>query len=136
MTLADTLSRLPNPKDKGAVKLDLRVDGIEMMTAEVHHCDVDLINFSQKKLHQLRDQTARDCVTASRVCQLMYESSGHSMSWLLRMASFLKENKSSSQRVREQTFLPNSISLTKALRRPNYWPEVCTGQTSTKTLNK
>ena len=33
MTLADTLSRLPNPKDKGAVELDLRVDGIEMTTA-------------------------------------------------------------------------------------------------------
>ena len=28
MTLADTLSRLPNPKDKGAVELDLRVDGL------------------------------------------------------------------------------------------------------------
>ena len=39
MTLADTLSRLPNPKDKGAVELDLRVDGIEMTTAEVHRCD-------------------------------------------------------------------------------------------------
>ena len=35
MTLADTLSKLPNPKDKGAVELDLRVDGIEMTTAEV-----------------------------------------------------------------------------------------------------
>ena len=60
MTLADTLSRLPNPKDKGAVKLDLRVDGTEMTTAEVHHCDIDLVNFSQRKQHQLRDQTARD----------------------------------------------------------------------------
>ena len=47
-----------------------------------------------------------------------------------------KENNSSSQRVCAQTFLPNSISLTKALKRPNYWPEKgCTGQTSTKTLN-
>ena len=60
MTLADTLSRLPNPKDKGAVELDLRVDGIEMTTAEVHRCDIDLVNFSQRKQHQLRDQTARD----------------------------------------------------------------------------
>ena len=78
-----------------------------------------------------------DGLTASRICQLMYEFSGHSvMSWLLRTASFSKENKSSSPRVCEQTFLPNSISLTKALRRPNYWPEKgCTGQTSTKTLN-
>ena len=59
MTLADTLSRLPNPKDKGAVELDLRVDGIEMTTAEVHRCDIDLINFSQRKQHQLRYQTAR-----------------------------------------------------------------------------
>ena len=144
MTLADTLSRLPNPKDKGAVELDLRVDGIEMTTAEVHRCDIDLVNFSQRKQHQLRDQTARDPtmnalmetsskdgLTASRICPLMYEFSGHSvMSWLLRTASFSKENKSSSQRVCEQTFLP--ISLTKALRRPNYWPEKgCTGQTST-----
>ena len=60
MTLADTLSRLPNPKDKGTVELDLRVDGIEMTTAEVHRCDIDLVNFSQRKQHQLRDQTARD----------------------------------------------------------------------------
>ena len=50
MTLADTLSRLPNPKDKGAVKLDLRVDGVEMTMAEVHHCDIDLVNFSQRKM--------------------------------------------------------------------------------------
>ena len=50
MTLADTLSRQPNPKDKGAVKLDLRVDGVEMTTAEVHHCDTDLVNFSQRKM--------------------------------------------------------------------------------------
>ena len=146
MTMADTLSRLPNPKDKGAVELDLRVDGIEMTRAEVHRCDIDLVNFSQRKQHQLRDQTARDRprrrswkpsskdgLTASRICQLMYEFSGHSvMSWLLKTASF---SKSSSQRVCEQTFLPNSINLTRALRRPNYWPEkVCTGQT--KTLNK
>ena len=60
MTLADTLSRLPNPKDKGAVELDLMVDGIEMTTAEVHRCDIDLVNFSRRKQHQLRDQTARD----------------------------------------------------------------------------
>ena len=60
MTLADTLSRLPNPKDKGAVELDLRVDGIEMTTAEVHRCGIDLVNFSQRKQHQLRDQTARE----------------------------------------------------------------------------
>ena len=58
MTLADTLSRLPNPKDKGAVKFDLRVDGIEMTTVEVHRCDIDLVNFSQRKQHQLRDQPA------------------------------------------------------------------------------
>ena len=49
MTLADTLSRLPNPKDKGAVELDLRVDGIEMTTAEVHRCDIDLVNFSTEE---------------------------------------------------------------------------------------
>ena len=49
MTLADTLSKLPNPKDKGAVELDLRVDGVEMTMAEVHHCDTDLVNFSQRK---------------------------------------------------------------------------------------
>ena len=92
MTLADTLLMLPNPKDKGAVDLDLRVDGIEMTTAEVHRCDIDLVNISQRKQHQLRDQTARDPtmnalmetiiqgwgLTASRICQLMYEFSGHS----------------------------------------------------------
>ena len=60
MTLADTLSRLPNPKDKGAAEADLRVDGIEITTAEVDSCDIDLVNYSQSKQHQFRDQTARD----------------------------------------------------------------------------
>ena len=60
MTLADTLSRLPNPKDKGAVELDLRVDGAKMTTAEVQRCDLDLVNFPKRKQYQLRDQTARD----------------------------------------------------------------------------
>ena len=45
MTQADTLSRLPYPKDKGAVELDLRADGAKMTTAEVHRCDLDLVNF-------------------------------------------------------------------------------------------
>ena len=75
MTLADTLSRLPNPKDNGAVKLNLRVDGIEMTTTEVHRCDIDLVNLSQRKQHQLRDQTARDptmnvgCVCVHLLCR-------------------------------------------------------------------
>ena len=54
------LSRLPNPKDKGAVELYIRVDGIEMTTAKVHRRDIILVNFSQRKQHQFRDQTARD----------------------------------------------------------------------------
>ena len=45
MTLAYTLSRLPNPKDKGVVELDLRVVGVEMTTAEVHRCGLNLVNF-------------------------------------------------------------------------------------------
>ena len=60
MTLADTLSRLPNPKDKGAVELDLRVDGAEMTMAEVHRCHLDLVNVPYRKQHQLTDQRARD----------------------------------------------------------------------------
>ena len=69
MTLADTLSRLPNPKDKGAAELDLRFDGTEMTTAEVHRCDIDLVNFSQGKQHQLRDQTARDIALMKTIIQ-------------------------------------------------------------------
>ena len=150
MTLADTLSRLPNPKDKGAVELDLRVDGIEMTTAEVHRCVIDLVNFSQRKQHQLRDQTARD-PTINALMETIIQGWPDSIKdlptdvrvfWSFRDGLAVedgiisKENKSSYQRVCEQTFLPNSISLTKALRRPNYWPEKgCTGQTSTKTLN-
>lgn len=53
MTVADTLSRLPNPNDKDEIELNLRVDGAEMTVAELHHCGPDLVNFSQDKQHQL-----------------------------------------------------------------------------------
>lgn len=150
MTLADTLSRLPNPKDKGAVELDLRVDGIEMTTAEVHRCDIDLVNFSQRKQHQLRDQTARD-PTMNALMETIIQGWPDSIKdlptdvrvfWSFREELAVEDGiifKGKQVLIPEslrQTFLPNSISLTKALRRPNYWPEKgCTGQTSTKTLN-
>lgn len=54
MTLVDTLSRLPNPNDKDAIELNLRVDSVEMTAAEIQRCDLDLTNFSQNKQHQLR----------------------------------------------------------------------------------
>ena len=59
MTLADILSRLPNPKDKGAVELDLRVDGIEMTAAEVHRCDIDLVNVSEETASTSRPDSQR-----------------------------------------------------------------------------
>ena len=54
MTLADTLSILPNPNDKDAIELNLIVDSVEMTAAEIQRCDLDLTNFSQNKQHQLR----------------------------------------------------------------------------------
>ena len=150
MTVADTLSRLPNPKDKGAVELDLRVDGIEMTTAEVYHCDIDLVTFSQRKQHQFRDQTARD-PTMNALMEIMIQGWPDSIKdlptdvrvfWSFRDelavedGIIFKGKQVLIPESYEQTFLPNSISLTKALRRPNYWPEKgCTGQTSTKTMN-
>ena len=151
MTLTDTLSRLPNPKDKGAAELDLRVDGIEMTTVEVHRCDIDLVNFSQRKQHQLRDQTARD-PTMNALMETIIQGWPDSIKdlptdvrvfWSFRDELAVEDGiifKGKQVLIPEslrQTFLPNSISLTKALRRPNYWPEKgCTGQTSKKILNK
>lgn len=53
-SLAETLSRLPNPNVKVEVELNLRVDGVEMTAGEIHRCDLDVVNFSQNKQHQLR----------------------------------------------------------------------------------
>lgn len=49
MILADTLSILPNPNDKDAIELNLRVDSVEMTAAEIQRCDLDLTNFSTEQ---------------------------------------------------------------------------------------
>ena len=150
MTLADTLSRLPNPKDKGTVELDLRVDGIEMTTAEVHRCDVDLVNFSQRKQHQLRDQTARD-PTMNALMETMIQGWPDSIKDLptdVRVFWSFREELAVEDGIifkGKQVLIPESlradilaqlhqshqgIEKTQLLAR-----EGCTGQTSTKTLN-
>ena len=126
--------------------MDLRVDGIEMTTSEVHRCDIDLVNFSQRKQHQLRDQTASDS-TMNALMETIIQGWPDSIKdlptdvrffWSFRDELAVEDGIifKGKQVLIPETFLPNSISLTKALRRPNYWPEKgCTGQTSTKTLN-
>ena len=56
MTLPDTLSRLPNPKKKEDVQIDLHID--EVLT--VQDSDDDLSNFSENKQAQLQRETAID----------------------------------------------------------------------------
>ena len=125
--------------------MDLRVDGVKM-TAEIHRCDLDLVDFSQRKQHQLRDQTARD-PTMNALMETTIQGWPDSTKdlptdvrvfWSFRDELAVEDGIifKGKQVLIPETFLPNSISLTKALRRPNYWPEKgCTGQISTKTLN-
>ena len=95
MTLADTLSKLPNPNDKDEIGLDLRVDGVETTAVEVRRCDLDLINFSQNNNNnkinsetrqlEIRPQmhswkpSSKDGLAGSKNCQLTHECSGHSV---------------------------------------------------------
>ena len=53
MTLADALSRMPNPTDKSEVPLDVRVDAIDIGTNIQH--SIALINFSQEQELQLKE---------------------------------------------------------------------------------
>ena len=46
MTLADTLSRLPNPQKNAEIHLDERVDGIDTCIDDVN---ISVINFSTEK---------------------------------------------------------------------------------------
>ena len=62
MTVADTLSRLPNPKENSEVKLDIRVDAIWL----------DLINFNLDKQRQLREETKR-CPIMNALAEVIYE---------------------------------------------------------------
>lgn len=69
MTLADTLSRLPNSRKNHEVELDNRVDSI--MIDEVDNISIDLMNFSATKQKQMREETARD-PTLNGLAQTIY----------------------------------------------------------------
>lgn len=60
MTLADTLSRLPNPQNDEKVQLDMHVDGIIM--DDVDDTSIDLINFGKNKRDQFKTETCADPV--------------------------------------------------------------------------
>ena len=62
MVLSDTLSRLPNPKERSEIQLDVRVDGIS----------IDLINFSLEKQVELRKETLRSPVL-SALAEVVYQ---------------------------------------------------------------
>jgi len=62
LVLADTLSRLPNPKNNAGVELDIRVD--EFTTA--------IINISANKQHELRNKTTEDSLM-NELKEIIYE---------------------------------------------------------------
>ena len=62
MTVADALSRSPNPQQKEEVELDLRVDGIEYEADEPDNNCIALINFSAEQQNQLRQETENDSI--------------------------------------------------------------------------
>ena len=60
LILSDTLSRLPNPENNREIALDLRVDGIELDDLDM--IPITLLNFSNERLTQLKEQTDKDPV--------------------------------------------------------------------------
>ncbi|KAL6486114.1 hypothetical protein MHYP_G00055060 [Metynnis hypsauchen] len=60
MVLADTLSRLPNPENKGDIELDERIDGIETEFEDPEKHTISIINFSPEKQDALCSQTDDD----------------------------------------------------------------------------
>lgn len=62
MTLADTLSRMPCQRDRDAIDLDLRVDGVDLSADEISFCEFDFLSFTPKKQYQLREATKADPV--------------------------------------------------------------------------
>ena len=57
MTLADTLSHLPNPQKNTEIRLDKRVDGIDTCVDDIN---ISVINLSTEKLIMLQDETVKD----------------------------------------------------------------------------
>jgi len=60
MILADALSRLPNPENKGDIDLDHRVDSADIEIDTVDLRNICLINFSDQKQSDLLVETTRD----------------------------------------------------------------------------
>lgn len=60
MTLADTLSRMPNVSNTGYIDLDSHVEEISMRS--IDNTDIDMINFSEEKRRELRAETTKDHV--------------------------------------------------------------------------
>ena len=64
ITLADTLSRMPNPGNCAQTELDTRVDGTEF-TTKVLRKTIALINFPEHKQKKLQEETNNDPVLNS-----------------------------------------------------------------------
>ena len=61
MILADTLSRLPDPKTRGEVDLDIRIDTI--VDIDIHTdvmCKIAMINFGSDKKRSIIEETLKD----------------------------------------------------------------------------
>jgi hypothetical protein len=71
MILADALSRLPNPKNKEDVPLDVAVDSIAMDDVE-DDIQVDLVNFGSKKQEEIQKETMRVPILRT-LCQVINE---------------------------------------------------------------
>ncbi len=71
MVLADTLSRLPNPKEHKEIPLDVQVHTMDLEVEDPEGLTVALINFRKEKEDQLREETKKDPVLNS-LAELIY----------------------------------------------------------------
>ena len=64
MTIADVISRLPNPETNGEISLDVTVDGIMLDVDDETACSIDMMHFSINNRVQLREMYTVDPHTA------------------------------------------------------------------------
>ena len=70
-SLADALSRLPNPEHDRDIELNERVDGLELEAEDTSHVLIAFINFPVAKQILLREETTR-CPVLNRLREVVH----------------------------------------------------------------
>ena len=146
MTLADTLSRLPNPENKKAIKIDERVDSIGTEAEDDQSIAVINISMENRKYYATRHNGIHSWTSSKKSCsrdgqtpsKTYWPTSGHTdpskMSLYLSLELYSKAEKFWSQNPWGLTFYTSSIKASN--RHTDLLEKVFTESTSTRTLRR